>query len=144
MGGPQPVGRYRDGMRRTVLGAVPLLLSLAFSGCGGGGDGAAERADRVCPLMQRLHDSAEIVAAVDVGDPDQFLPALDDAVAEYVMTLEGLAEVAPAELRDDLTTLRAAVEQLRFDDALAARAPLDEYAGRHCSEQGADQPAGSR
>lgn len=129
---------------RAVLGTAPLLLSLVLSGCGGGGGGAAESADRVCPLMQRLHASAEIVAAVDVADPDQFVPALDDAVAEYVMTLEGLAEVAPAELRDDLTTLRAAVEQLRFDDAIAARAPLDEYAGRHCSEPGADQRAGSR
>lgn len=143
MRGPQAVGRYRAGMR-AVRGAVPLLLSLVLAACGGGGGGGAQGADRVCPLMQRLHDSAEIVAEVDVSDPDQFLTALDDAVAEYVTTLDGLAEVAPDDLRDDLTKLRSAVEQLRFDDAIAAQSPLDEYAEQHCSAVAGDQEAGSR
>lgn len=140
------MGRYRAPMR-AALRTAPLLVSIVsivLSGCGGGGGGVAESADRVCPLMKRLHDSANIMAAVDVADPDQFHAALDDAVAEYVTTLDRLAEVAPEDLHDDVTTTRSAVEQLRFDDAIASQAPIDEYADRHCSEPSGDQPAGSR
>lgn len=120
-----------------------MLMSLVLAGCGGGG-GVAESADRVCPLMKRLHDSGKIMAEADLADPDHFLAARDDAVAEYVTTLDRLVEVAPDDLRDDVTTTRSAVEQFRFDDAVASQAPIDEYADRHCSESSGDQPAKSR
>lgn len=125
--------------RRTAL----LLLSVALAACGGGGSGGA-RANRACPLVDRLHDSADLVAEVDLADPDAFLGALDQAVTEYTATLDRLVEVAPADLRDDLTELRSAVEQYRFDDAVAARAPLDAYAERHCPSPASGQPSASR
>ena len=110
------------------------MLVLVLAGCGGGGAGADAAA--VCPLVTRLAGTAEIVAQADLADPDAFAQALDAAVSEYVAILGELREEAPEELADDLDRLEAAVTQYDFDEAVRARAALDEFAGRSCGGTG--------
>ncbi|MCZ7535742.1 MAG: hypothetical protein M5T61_07300 [Acidimicrobiia bacterium] len=122
--------RNRDVARLLVLGAVVTGLVA----CSGDNDGIAETAaeEVACPLMERLRAAGDTVASADLSDPVAFDQALDDAVADYLSTLDSLAEVVPEELQADLATLRSSVEQLRFDDAVAARAALDGWVGGRC------------
>lgn len=112
---------------------------LALAGCGGAGSAADPAA--ACALVGRLADTAEIVERADVADPDAFAEALDTAVSEYAAILEELREETPDELAGDLDRLEAAVTQYDFDEAVRARAALDDYADRTCPP--APAPAGS-
>lgn len=115
---------------RPLAVAAPVALVLVLAGCGGGGAGAD--ASAACPLVERLAGTAEIVERADVADPDAFAEALDTAVSEYVAILEELREETPDELAGDLDRLEAAVTQYDFDEAVRARAALDDYAARTC------------
>ncbi len=130
--------RYREGVpRRLALLSVALVVGLAPVGCsagGGGGIGGAAAEEAACPLIERMRSAGDLVAEADVADPEAFEKALDDAVADYLSTLDALVDVVPEELANELGTLRASVEQYRFDDATAARAPLDEWAADTCAE----------
>ena len=81
-----------------------------------------------CRLLSQLATTADTLERADLSDPAGFQRALDDAVTAYVATVKELRPVAPANLRDDLDVLQAAVEQHRFLDAVAARGQLDAYA----------------
>ncbi|HEX5097721.1 MAG TPA: hypothetical protein VFX21_16995 [Acidimicrobiia bacterium] len=119
-----------------TLGGVAICAGLAA--CSGGGSGGptalTASPEAACTLIGRLSDTGELVEKADISDPEAFESALDDAVAKYVATIDDLRKVAPDDLRDDLDRLQAAVEQYDFDDAFAARAPLDEYADAECTE----------
>lgn len=113
----------------ALLGAAQCASGGSGGGTGGGGVKAA------CVVIARLADSAGLVDDADVADPERFEKALDAAVADYVKKIEELRELTPDELHDDLDRLQAAVEQYDFDEALAARAPLDAYAASECEAE---------
>jgi hypothetical protein len=113
----------------ALLGAAQCASGGSGGGTGGGG------ADAACTVIARLADSVALVDGADVADPERFEKALDDAVADYVLKIEKLRELTPDELHDDLDRLQAAVEQYDFDEALAARAPLDDYAASECEAE---------
>jgi hypothetical protein len=128
-----PRARRRDATRPVAgatAAAIVAVPVLALAACGGAGAGADPAA--ACGLVGRLADTAEIVERADVADPDAFAEALDAAVSEYVAILEDLREAAPEELAGDLDRLEAAVTQYDFDEAVRARAALDDYADRTC------------
>jgi len=122
--------------RSAAIGAVALMGGLLLSACStGGGSGigggvAAE--DAACSLIERMQSAGDLVAVADVADPAAFDSALDDAVTDYLSTLDSLAEVVPDRLDGDMEVLRSSVEQYRFDDAVAARAPLDAWSADVC------------
>lgn len=123
---------------RPAILAVVLPVALAsLAGCSGGGDGGGvagpDGSEAACPLMERLRSAGDQVESADVADPVAFEQALDDAVADYLSTLDALAEVVPEDLDGDVETMRASVEQYRFDDAVEARASLDEWVGDSCT-----------
>ena len=128
--------RYGDAVpRRFAILFAALVAGLASAACssgGGSGIGGAAAEEAACPLIERLRSAGDLVAGADVADPAAFDSALDDAVADYLSTLDALADVVPEGLALDLETLRASVEQYRFDDAVAARAPLDAWAAETC------------
>lgn len=120
-----------NGMRRHL--AVVSLLVTAY-GCTGDGGGVlgSGNDDATCRLVERLAATAQTVEQADISDPDAFEAALDVAVLEYSATVDDLLDVAPKSLRDDLERMKAAVEQYRFEDAITARAALDDYTARAC------------
>jgi hypothetical protein len=122
-----------------TLGGVAICAGLAAQCSGGGGGGTrtalGESSDAACTLIDRLAETAQVVEKADISDPEAFQSALDDAVAEYVATIDDLRSAVPGSLHDDLDRLQAAVEQYDFDDALAARASLDEYAAAECTPE---------
>ncbi len=128
--------RYLWSVRTRNAAAVLLLCAAlpALAACSGDDDGIGDVATEevACPLMERLRSSGETVASADLSDPEAFDRALDDAVADYLSTLDSLAEVVPENLQGDLATLRSSVEQLRFDDAVASRAALDQWIDGRC------------
>jgi hypothetical protein len=116
--------------------AICAGLAAQCSGGGGGGPGALGSSSEVaCTLIGRLAETAQVVEKADISDPEAFQSALDDAVAQYVATIDDLRSAVPEHLRDDLDRLQAAIEQYDFEDALAARAPLDEYAKAECTPE---------
>lgn len=120
---------------RAILTAAlvgGLTLGACSGGGGGGVGGGAAAEDAACPLVERLRSAGDLVAGADVADPAAFEIALDDAVADYLSTLDALADVVPEGLARNLKTLRSSVEQYRFDDAVTARAPLDAWAAETC------------
>jgi hypothetical protein len=120
-------------MTGSVLG-VALCAALSAACSGGGGDGPLDnRAEVACALVDRLASTADIVTDADVADPDAFQRALDEGVSQYVSVIDDLRAVVPDRLGPSLDRLEAAVEQYDFDEALAARAPLDEYAAATCT-----------
>jgi hypothetical protein len=118
---------------RVVLVFATVVAVSACSGGGGASGDSDLRTKAVCGLMVRLAESAEPVEEVDVADPARFETALDEAVGQYVATVDELRELVPDELDDDLDQLEAAASQYRFEDALAARIALDEYAQATCA-----------
>ena len=118
-----------------ALGGVAICAALGAQCTGGGGGGPAslsESSDVACTLIDRLAETGQLVEKADISDPEEFQSALDDAVREYVSTIDDLRPATPARLHESLDRLQAAVEQLDFEDAMAARAPLDEYAQTEC------------
>jgi hypothetical protein len=85
-----------------------------------------------CPLIAELDTTAASIAHADVSDPDAWARTRDAAVKKYVATLQSLYASVPDNLRHTIELMEAAVNQLRFDDAIAARPPLDEYAAATC------------
>ena len=116
---------------------VPAAAAAVLAACSGGGDGGGvagpDGSEAACPLMERLRSAGDQVESADVADPVAFEQALDDAVADYLSTLDALAEVVPEDLEADVETVRSSVEQYRFDDAVEARASLDEWVGDSCT-----------
>ena len=116
---------------------VPAAAPAVLAACSGGGDGGGvagpDGSEAACPLMERLRSAGDQVESADVADPVAFEQALDDAVADYLSTLDALAEVVPEDLEADVETVRSSVEQYRFDDAVEARASLDEWVGDSCT-----------
>jgi hypothetical protein len=117
-----------------VLATALLCVGIGACSAGGGSDSAlASGPDKTCTLISQLAATADTVNRADIADPEKFNAALDDAVAKYVRTIDDLRRAVPSTLRESLDRLQAAVEQYDFDEALAARAPLDEYGATHCS-----------
>lgn len=134
--GPGVRDQYGDTVpRRRAILSTALVGGLALGACSGGGGsgiGGAATEEVACPLVERLRSAGDLVALADVADPAAFESALDDAVADYLSTLDALADVVPEGLALDVKTLRSSVEQYRFDDAVTARAPLDAWAVETC------------
>ena len=121
-----------------ALGGVAICAALGAQCSGGGGGGAAalsESPEAACNLIDRLAETAQLVEKADISDPEKFQRALDDAVEQYVGTIDDLRTATPERLHDSLDRLQAAVEQYDFDDAMAARGPLDEYAKDECAPE---------
>ncbi len=151
------VRRYRLGVlegrgdrraaRRVVGGlsiAAAVLLGAACSGSSSGstvGSGAtgvsatvsAAATRATCAQIRRLPLAAQPLVNVPLSDPVRFDAALRVAVAAYTHTLDAIASSGPASLRRPVEVLRSAVEQHKFADAQAARAPLDDWAAEHCT-----------
>lgn len=103
-----------------------------LAGCSGGGIGGDDGAGATCDLIERLAKTADDLETADLRDPDAFEAALAAASAEYVETVDALLDVAPDALRPDLQRMKAAVQQERYDDAIDARAAIDDYGRRTC------------
>lgn len=117
---------------RVVLLSAALV---AVSACSGGGAGGSDLETKAaCGLIVRLAESAEPVEEADIADPARFEAALDEAVGQYVATIDELRPLVPDDLDDDLDRLKAAASQYRFEDAVAARVALDEYAQATCTD----------
>jgi hypothetical protein len=120
-----------------LVAAVPLLTA-ACSGSGSGGSAVAAVGTSTtdtratCALIQHLQHTADGLAAAPLADPARANAALRAAVADYTRTLDEIAARVPSALRLKVEVLRAAVQQYKFADALAARAPLDSWAADHC------------
>jgi hypothetical protein len=133
-------------VRTRVLVVAALAgaacLGAACSGGGGGsasGDGVgglsanASTTRATCTLLERLPHAADALTKVPLNDPQRFEAAMNAAVADYTRTLDDIAPRVPAKLRREVEVLRSAVQQRKFADAQAARAPLDDWAADHCS-----------
>ncbi len=122
-------------LRSTFTAAVAVALALAAAACSSGGGHKAtpkSSATAPCPLFADLDRAVASVSAANVSDPVAFNETFDHAVQTYVDTLRRLHDAVPAELRDDVDRLEAAVDQRNFQDATAARVPLDAWAASHC------------
>ena len=119
---------------------LPTFFALCFAasgiaGCGDDGGAAGEaddRAQETCAVLDDLAGHALAVEQVNVADPDAFEATLDDAADAYADDLERLREVAPEHLDDPVDDVRRAVDDHDFEGALAARAPIDDYAAAAC------------
>jgi hypothetical protein len=119
--------------RRRHLVALGALAAAAALGACRGGDGPfGGGAGSACSLVERLGSTAETLERADLADPEEFDAALDDAVRQFTSTVDALLEQTPERLHDDLRAMRAAAEQLRFSDAVSARAALDDWAQDEC------------
>jgi hypothetical protein len=115
--------------------ALSVLATFALlTGCGSGGHKSESTPHKQppCPLIAQLDATAASIAHADVSDPDAWARARDAAVKKYVATLQSLYDSVPENLHHTIELMEAAVNQLRFDDAVAARPPLDEYAAATC------------
>jgi hypothetical protein len=114
------------------------MLAL-LAGCGSGGHKSASTPHKQppCPLFAQLDATAASIAHADVSDPDAWARTRDAAVKKYVATLQSLYDSVPDNLHHTIELMEAAVNQLRFDDAVAARPPLDEYAAATCGRTSA-------
>ena len=128
---PGPVATVHSVRLRAV---VPFLVgSFALTACGGTSGGTGfDPATRACPVFRELEDLAASVEDADVSDPDAFEQSMSNAVDEFSSLIDELREVLPDELVDDLDAYEAAVIQYDFDEARAARAPLDQYVEVAC------------
>ncbi len=121
-----------------MLLAAVAVATAACSGSSTGGSAVAavgtSRTDTraTCVLIQHLEHTADSLATTPLADPARANAALRAAVADYTRTLDEIADRVPTALRAKVEVLRAAVEQYKFADALAARAPLDGWAAEHC------------
>ena len=112
---------------------ITIVFLVVFAGSCGSGDSFGRGSPGVvCPLLARLAASADLLGDVPAEDPESFQSTFDGAVLEYMTIVYDLLDVAPDELVDDLESVRAAVEQYRFEDGFEARAVLDEYIEREC------------
>jgi hypothetical protein len=125
------------GTRRSSALCSMLVVVAITGACGSGSGGSsleqAENTDSACALVDRLDDAAAPLASIDVSDPDSFRRDLDAAVLDYVNTLDSLAEMLPESLRGDAHTMQEHVQRYEFVEAIAARAPVDDWADRSCS-----------
>jgi hypothetical protein len=119
-------------MARAVVAGV-VVLSLSLVGCSGGSSQANSLGPSpACPILAKLAQTGQSVAASEVADPPEFNATLRTAVAKYVRTAQGLRTTVPVNLRDDVDLMIAAAQQHRFTNALTARARIDRYARSEC------------
>jgi hypothetical protein len=112
-----------------------LLVVVVAAGCskvGGGSKTPAAGRPITCTFIAKLDSIATSVAKADVHDPDTFDTTLQTAVNDYVSNVRQLRAIAPTDLSSSLQRVEADVQQLRFDEAVTDRAPLDAYAARTC------------
>ena len=116
----------------VALALVALGLVSMLGACSDGESPFAAGSASACSLVERLGSTAETLEQADPADPEEFQAALDDAVLQFTGVVDALLEQTPDRLHDDLRAMRAAAEQLRFSDAVAARAALDDWARDEC------------
>jgi hypothetical protein len=119
-------------VRRHLPLATVVLVAAAAACSSGSGDAATGNVGNACVLITRLDDTAATVARANVADPAAFKRTLDNAVKRYVDTIDALRPLVPLPVQGSLDRLAADVQQRRFDDAAADRAPLDAYATTAC------------
>ena len=117
-------------MPRAVASVV-VGVALVLGACSGGGADPIT-ANQVCTLLAELARTGQAVERADITDPAKFDATLRNAVAQYVRTARRLRGNMPAGLRDDVDRLVAAAQQYRFQNALTARAAIENYAGTKC------------
>ena len=121
---------------RGGAGAACLLALVVLPACSSGSK-AKSGGNGACALIAKLDDTAANVARADVSDPAAFKKTLDAAVAQYLATLHALRPRVPADAQRSVDRVIADVQQLRFDDARADRADLNDYATRECGRTAA-------
>jgi hypothetical protein len=109
---------------RSAGVATLVAFGVVVAACSSGGGSNAGSRDELCELVADLAATADAVETADVGDPESFQRALDDAVTRYVETVRRLRPLVPERLHDEVDHLEAAAEQHDFDEALAARRAL--------------------
>jgi hypothetical protein len=129
-----------------VFGRVAALLVMSMVGAGllascstGGGNssdlgsGSQPANYRVlCGKIAQLPDSAALLQRVDVRDPVQFKKVLDEAVNQYVATLDDIAARVEPKLRSTVAEVRKLVLDHKFGEATDARVPLDTWTADNC------------
>jgi hypothetical protein len=119
----------------TTSLSTALLLAACQSGdkppFGAAGAKFDEKA--ACATLDDLRRSSDALNGVDVGDPEPALAALDKAVSAYSAALSTFERIGPSSLRASARKVRAAVVARHFTEAVAARAPIDAWAARHCT-----------
>ncbi len=123
----------RRGRHAIWVCSMPVFVAMAAACSDDGGVLGGRDAADPCPRLERLADSAEVVESADLSDPEAFADALDAAVTQYLDRLADVREVVPDDLHADLDRLEAAVTQYDFDEAISARASLDEFARTACT-----------
>jgi hypothetical protein len=128
------VGLGATNYRRSTMRRA-LLAVLFVAGCSGtdslpgfGGDSTAS----FCKAARKLPDAAADFESASVDDPAEFEASLRAAVDEYLAALDNVAAKAPAQVEQDVSVLRSAVDQYKFADAMEAKEPLDIYIAEHC------------
>jgi hypothetical protein len=112
-----------------------VLAAAALTGaCGGDDAGDSETtSEAACTLLDRMADHAHAVEEANVADPEAFADVLDQAIEAYTADLERLRDVTPDELDEPIDDLEAAMTDHKFDEAVTARAPIDEFAATECA-----------
>jgi hypothetical protein len=126
---------------RAVRCALALGLAAALgAACSTGGTGAGNLASgtqppnngALCGLIGQLPAAAAQLQRADVRNPQTFSTALDNAVKQYVGTLDQIATRVDPKLRPTVAEVRRLVLAHRFNDATDARVPLDTWTADHC------------
>jgi hypothetical protein len=125
---------------RLVGCAAALGLTAALAACSTGGGGGSDLGSGtqpvnngvVCGYVAQLPNSAAALQRVDVRDPAQFATALDNAVKQYVATLDQIAPLVDSKLKPTVSDVRRLVMAHQFAQADTARVPLDTWTADHC------------
>jgi hypothetical protein len=100
----------------SVLATAAVIGTIALAGCGGdddddgggGGGGGGGDLTAFCDKIEELQGQADPFAGVSPNDVE----GAQDAVNEYVGSVGEIADVAPAEVRDDVVEVQGAFEDL--------------------------------
>ena len=120
----------------AALGLTVAILAGCSTGGSGGSDlgSGTEPANNaaLCNLIAQLPQSAAKVQNVDLRDPAAFAKAIDNAVKEYLSTLDQISSRVDSKLQPVVKQVRALVVAHKFVEAGNARVPLDTWTADHC------------
>ncbi|MEA2453205.1 MAG: hypothetical protein QOG04_1915 [Actinomycetota bacterium] len=137
-------------MRTTIVRATGCLLGivmiLGLSACGDGGSGETTTAGdskRYCELVAQLQEAGNEAYGEVSADPnateEDYIAASKDFYESNQETFDELAQVAPAEINDDVQTLVDSIRgqaghgpEIPTDEASPAEARIQTYESENC------------
>jgi hypothetical protein len=83
-------------------------------------------------MIAELPSSAAALQRADVRDPATFTAVLNNAVKQYVATLDEITPRVDSQLKTTVAQVRRLVLAHDFNAASDARVPLDTWTADHC------------